>query len=121
MPGFTRGHLVPASAMDENAEQRMIVNYMTNIVPQAVNLNTGPWALTEQLAHCHRGEHPMVFGGVVYTNTTNNFFVKSHGIKTPEYKSSNLVTFGKSWLLDQRQSDGTSQTVMTYRKVWTTT
>jgi endonuclease G len=61
-PGFNRGHLVPSGHMCANNLQRCQANYMTNIVPQAVNFNGGIWQQTEQLTEKYR------YDGGVYGN-----------------------------------------------------
>jgi len=92
-PGWDRGHLVPANHMDHQKEYLRSANYMTNIVPQQSKLNGGIWAETELLVECYRDQAPVrVYGGVVYSDPNNDYFVTSHGIKTPDYFWKTLIT-----------------------------
>jgi endonuclease G len=70
---------------------------MSNIVPQASQFNQGIWIEAENVAECYRDLAPVkVYGGVVYGNdraaTDNDYFVESHGIRTPEYFWKAVVT-----------------------------
>jgi endonuclease G len=59
---------------------------MTNILPQAANMNRGAWLLTEEIIECYRdiGEL-LVIGGVIWgNNASDDYFVQSHGVKTPD-------------------------------------
>ena len=59
---------------------------MTNILPQAANMNRGAWLLTEEIVECYRDiDELMVIGGVIWgDNPDDDYFVKSHGVKTPD-------------------------------------
>src|SRR5690606_20098623 len=82
---YDRGHLVPANHLDHSEVAIRQSNYMTNILPQAANMNRGAWLLTEEIVECYRDiDELLVIGGVVWgRNPTDDYFVQSHGIKTP--------------------------------------
>jgi endonuclease G len=95
--GYDRGHLVASNHMDMNSQTIRESHYMTNIVPQASRFNQGIWVETERITDCYRDLAPIsVYGGVVYSDPSNDYFVKSHGIKTPEYFWKVLVTTSSS-------------------------
>lgn len=96
-PGFNRGHLVKSSHMSKSQSLRKQVNYMTNIVPQADSFNGGLWLQTEDLTDCYRPQSVIVHGGVVYSNSSNDFYLQSHGIMTPDYMWK-VLTFGNTVL-----------------------
>ena len=84
--GWDRGHLVASNHMDYDAAYILSANYMTNIVPQLASFNQGLWKETETITKCYRDIAPIqVIGGVIYSDATNDFFVSSHGIKSPDY------------------------------------
>ena len=85
VPGWDRGHRVPSNQMDHNELAIRQTHYMSNIVSQAARFNQGIWVQTEEVSECYRDLAPIqVHGGVVYGNTENDFFLESHGIRTPE-------------------------------------
>lgn len=83
---YDRGHLVPANHMDHDRQAIRQSNMMTNILPQAANMNRGAWYRTEQITECYRDIAPVqVTGGVVWgTDESDDHFVKTHGIATPD-------------------------------------
>lgn len=83
---YDRGHLVPANHLDGSKKAIKQSNYMTNILPQAANMNRGAWLLTEEIVECYRDlEQLDVWGGVIWgENTANDHFLKSHGVQTPD-------------------------------------
>jgi endonuclease G len=83
--GYDRGHLVPANHLDYSASAIKASNTMTNILPQASNMNRGAWELTEEIIECYRDiDELLVIGGVIWGNNPNDdYFIHSHGIKTP--------------------------------------
>lgn len=84
--GYDRGHLVPSNAMDDNAQYLQSANFMSNIVPQVASLNQGLWQATDNVAECYRDIAPLrVYGGVVFSDPANDYFLKSHGLPTPDY------------------------------------
>ena len=59
---------------------------MTNILPQAANMNRGAWLLTEEITECYRDiDELLIIGGVIWgDNSDNDFYTESHGVKTPD-------------------------------------
>ncbi|NJD08217.1 MAG: DNA/RNA non-specific endonuclease [Methylococcaceae bacterium] len=86
-PRFDRGHQVPANHMDWSSLAIGDTNYMTNILPQTAVLNRGAWLATEEIIECYRDVQDLrVVGGAIWGNNAHNdYFVESHGIKTPDY------------------------------------
>ena len=109
--GWERGHLVASNHMDFDANYLLRANYMTNIVPQLASVNRGVWKETENITECFRELAPInVSGGVVYDDTNNDFFVPSHGIKSPDFFWKTLTTTDTggnlqtiSWLIPNRE------------------
>ncbi|MCB1180268.1 MAG: DNA/RNA non-specific endonuclease [Leptospiraceae bacterium] len=83
---YDRGHLVPANHLDHSELAIKQSNFMTNILPQAANMNRGAWLLTEEIVECYRDiEELLVIGGVIWgDDPSDDFFEKSHGVKTPD-------------------------------------
>lgn len=83
---YDRGHLVPANHLDNSPEAIKATNTMTNILPQAANMNRGAWLATEEIIECYRDiDELLVIGGVIWRNhPEDDLFVKSHGVATPE-------------------------------------
>ena len=83
---YDRGHQVPANHMDYSALAIKQTNYMTNILPQAANMNRGAWLQTEKITECYRDiAELLVIGGVIWgNNEADDYFVKSHGVRTPD-------------------------------------
>ncbi|MGZ4960880.1 MAG: DNA/RNA non-specific endonuclease [Methylomonas sp.] len=83
---YDRGHLVPANHLDASASAIKATNTMTNILPQAANMNRGAWLLTEEIIECYRDiDELLVIGGVIWRDDpSDDYFVQSHGVKTPE-------------------------------------
>jgi len=83
---YDRGHLVPANHLDYSASAIKATNTMTNILPQAANMNRGAWLQTEEIIECYRDiDELLVIGGVIWgNNPTDDYFVNSHGVKTPD-------------------------------------
>ena len=91
--GWDRGHLVASNHMDFDANYLLKANYMTNIIPQLASVNRGVWKETENITQCYRELAPInVSGGVVYDDTNNDFFVRSHRIKSPDFFWKTLTT-----------------------------
>jgi endonuclease G, mitochondrial len=84
--GYDRGHLVPANHLDYSASAIKASNTMTNILPQASNMNRGAWELTEEIIECYRDiDELLVIGGVIWgNNPDDDYFFQSHGVKTPD-------------------------------------
>ncbi|QNH12668.1 DNA/RNA non-specific endonuclease [Xanthomonas sp. SI] len=91
--GYDRGHLVTSNHMDYNATYIVRANLMSNIVPQVSGFNQGIWVQAENVAECYRDIKPVkVYGGVVFGDTSNDYFLSSHGIRTPEYFWKTIIT-----------------------------
>jgi endonuclease G len=83
---YDRGHLVPANHLDNDAKAIKQSNYMTNILPQAANMNRCAWLRTEEITECYRDiDELLVLGGVIWgDDVTDDYFVASHGVATPD-------------------------------------
>jgi len=83
---YDRGHLVPANHLDYSKVAIRQSNFMTNILPQAANMNRGAWLLTEEITECYRDiDELLIIGGVLWgKNPNDDFFTESHGVKTPD-------------------------------------
>lgn len=84
--GYDRGHLVPANHLDHSITGIRQTNFMTNILPQASAMNRGSWLRTEEITECYRDiDELLIIGGVIWgNNSDDDYFVKSHGVKTPD-------------------------------------
>jgi len=84
--GYDRGHQVPANHLDYSSEAIKQSNYVTNIMPQTSQMNRGAWLLTEEIIECYRDiDELLVIGGVIIgNNPADDYFVQSHGVKTPD-------------------------------------
>jgi endonuclease G, mitochondrial len=83
---YDRGHLVPANHLDSSEAAIKATNTMTNILPQAASMNRGAWLQTEEIIECYRDiDELLVIGGVIWgDNPADDYFVTSHGVKTPD-------------------------------------
>ena len=83
---YDRGHQVPANHLDASDEAIKATNTMTNILPQAANMNRGAWLQTEEIIECYRDiTELLVIGGVIWgDNPADDYFIESHGVKTPD-------------------------------------
>jgi endonuclease G len=83
---YDRGHLVPANHLDYSKLAIKQSNYMTNILPQAANMNRGAWLRTEEIIECYRDiDELLVIGGVIWgNNTEDDFYIGSHGVATSD-------------------------------------
>jgi endonuclease G len=84
--GYDRGHQVPANHLDHSPVAIKQSNYMTNILPQTSQMNRGAWKLTEEIVECYRDiDELLVLGGVIWgNNPADDYFIQSHGVKTPD-------------------------------------
>ena len=88
---FDRGNLVMSNHLDNSLKNIEEVNTMTNILPQAAGLNEvgGAWFFSELIVECARDviyvNKQVVLGGALYTDESNDYFLESHGIPTPDY------------------------------------
>ena len=84
---FDRGHLAPINHFDDSLIAMTQSNYMTNILPQTIQLNRTGWLKTEMIVECLRDTNSLtVYGGAIYSNTPNKFtnqFKSSHGVQVP--------------------------------------
>ncbi|MCW3194026.1 DNA/RNA non-specific endonuclease [Xanthomonas citri] len=95
--GYDRGHLVTSNHMDYNATYIRRANLMSNIVPQVASFNQGIWVRAEEVAECYRDiASVQVYGGVIYSDTTNDYFLSSHGIRTPDFFWKTIITANPS-------------------------
>ncbi|MEI6070128.1 MAG: DNA/RNA non-specific endonuclease, partial [Methylococcaceae bacterium] len=76
---YDRGHQVPANHLDASNEAIKATNTMTNILPQAANMNRGAWLQTEEIVECYRDiAELLVIGGVIWgDNPADDYFVQS--------------------------------------------
>ncbi len=83
---YDRGHMVPANHLDHSKTAIAQSNFMTNILPQAANMNRGAWLLTEEVIECYRDVGPLhVIGGVIWGNDpSDDYWIGSHGVATPD-------------------------------------
>jgi len=83
---YDRGHQVPANHLDYSNDAIKATNSMPNILPQAANMNRGAWLLTEEITECYRDiDELLIIGGVIWgDNAEDDYFVKSHGVRTPD-------------------------------------
>lgn len=83
--GYDRDHQVNANVLDSSWTGIMQSNYMTNILPQTSQMSRGVWLLTE-IAECYRDiDELLVIGGAIWgNNPDDDYFVASHGVKTPD-------------------------------------
>jgi endonuclease G len=83
---YDRGHLVPANHLDFSERAITQSNFMTNILPQAANMNRGAWLRTEVITECLRDiSDLLVMGGPLWDRKQKDeFFERSHGVKTPD-------------------------------------
>ena len=84
---YDRGHLVPANHLDHDDVAIKESNYITNILPQHNKLNRMAWLVTEEITECLRDDFDLeVIGGIIMgDNVENDIFVKSHGVRTPDF------------------------------------
>jgi endonuclease G len=85
---YDRGHNVHQNVWDHSSKLMKQSNSMANIVPQASKLNRrGVWRYTEEVTECFRDFGTVeVWGGSIWGNdSTNDHFIKSHGVTTPDH------------------------------------
>jgi endonuclease G len=101
---YDRGHLVTSYHMNTDYLTRHQAHYMTNILPQASKLNQGIISYTEKMTYIASKINPVtVIGGVIFNDSSNDYFMESHNIKTPDYFYKILITDNNtriiSWLI----------------------
>ena len=74
------------NAQHDTGNEARASNFITNILPQSANMNRGAWLLTEEIIECYRDiDKLLVIGGVIWgNNPDDDYFVQSHGVKTPD-------------------------------------
>jgi endonuclease G len=107
-PTYDRGHLVPANHLDHSADAIKQTNTMTNILPQVASMNRGAWKHTEEIVECYRDiDELLVIGGVLWGNdVSNDFFVSSHGITTPDAFWKVIIRPGRviAWIIPNSET-----------------
>ena len=77
-----------AAAFHLNHNQTTIYesNHMTNIMPQAAIMNQQAYLAAEEIFDCWRNivNLKTIVGIVMGNNASNDYFVASHGVKTPD-------------------------------------
>lgn len=95
--GYDRGHLVTSNHMEYNATYIRRANLMSNIVPQVASFNQGIWVRAEEVAEYYRDiACVQVYGSVIYSDTTSDYFLTSHGIRTPDFLWKTIITANPS-------------------------
>jgi len=76
-----RGHMRCANISDSNKDSIKESNYMTNVLPQVAQMNTGSWKLTEEIEECYRDLEPLyVTMGTLHLKPMG-VPIPSHGLK----------------------------------------
>jgi endonuclease G len=107
-PTYDRGHLVPANHLDHSADAIRQTNTITNILPQVASMNRGAWKHTEEIVECYWDiDELLVIGGVLWgTDASNDYFVSSHGITTPDAFWKVVVRPGRvmAWIIPNSEA-----------------
>ena len=79
--------MVAANHMDHTDTTINESMHMTNIMPQTSALNQQAWLAAEDILECYRDITNLntIVGIIMATNTANDIFVASHGVRTPDY------------------------------------
>lgn len=79
--------MVSANHMDASNVTIKESMYISNIMPQASILNKQAWLAAEDIFECYRDKDNLmtIVGIIMGNNTENDIFVKSHGLKTPDF------------------------------------
>lgn len=95
---WKRGHMVAANHMDENDVQIKESMHMTNIMPQTSILNQQSYLIAEEVFECWRDIVNLntIVGIIMGNNATNDYFVNSHGVRTPDFY----------WRIIEKEQDG---------------
>jgi len=85
--GWDRGHMVAANHMDHSTAIIKESFHFTNMMPQTAIMNRQAYQLAEEIFECHRDIDNLktIVGFIMGTNTTNDYFVTSHGVRTPDW------------------------------------
>lgn len=98
---YDRGHGNHQNIWDHDKNLMKITNYMYNIVPQESTQNRrGLWRHSEIITQCLRQDNQLhVVGGNIWGNdTSNDHFIESHGVVTPDYLFKVIVINNKDVL-----------------------
>lgn len=76
-----------ANHMDQSDETIKESMQMTNIMPQTSILNQQAWLRAEDIFECYRDLTDLntIVGIIMGNDTSNDIFVKSHGVRTPDF------------------------------------
>ena len=78
-PKFDRGQMVPANHFNHLTKGISQSNFMTNILPQARNMNRGVWLGTEEIIKCVRDQEDLrVFGGVAWGRNPDDEYLQTY-------------------------------------------
>lgn len=91
---YHRGHGVHSNLWDHSVKMMRATNTMANVVPHEAYQNVhGLWRYTEKLTECYRdlGTVNVWLGNVWGNDETNDHFVLSHGVTTPDFMWKVLV------------------------------
>jgi len=85
--GYDRGHMVANNHMDGSDVTSRESNHMTNIMPQTSIMNQQSFLAAEEIFECWRDIVNLrsAVGIIMGTNATNDHFVNSHGVRTPDW------------------------------------
>lgn len=87
-PQYHRGHGVNSNPFDHSEYYMSLTNRMTNIVPHnGVQNASGLWRGLETRVECARDVAPVrvYLGNIWGDDTSNDLFVETHGVATPDY------------------------------------
>jgi len=84
---YHAAQLAAANHFDFDKRALKEANFMANVLPQTLPMNRGAWKRTEELVECYRDRFDVVnYGGVIWgTDSKNDLFLTSHGVRTPDY------------------------------------
>lgn len=84
---YDRGHLLGFNMFDDNPLAASESFIFVNIVPQASVFNRSGWKWTEEITECLREDYEQikVVVGVFYDSKSNDHFLRSHNVRTPDY------------------------------------
>ena len=90
--------MVAANHLDHNDLTIKESMYMTNIMPQTVILNRQAYLVAEEIFECWRDIVNLntIVGIIMGDNVDNDYFVNSHGVRTPDYY----------WRIIEKEIDG---------------
>lgn len=79
--------MVSANHMDQSDISIKESMHMTNIMPQTATLNQQAYLAVEDIFECQRDVTNLnsIVGIIMGTNTTNDIFLTTHGVRTPDH------------------------------------